>query len=158
MLNRLKSFLQGRYGNDQLNIFLIILGCVTTLLLTLLVPSRFYYLRSLGSVIYLIALLRALSKNFPQRQKENAKFLELSEPWRKFLYKKYNQIRTRPTAISTAHGVTVLFAYLPAEAKSTSPAPIAASSSKRELEKCGKQEYNKSSHKKAGGGRFSVFG
>lgn len=95
MLNRLKSFLQGRYGNDQLNIFLIILGCVTTLLLTLLIPSRFYYLRSLGSVIYLVALLRALSKNFPKRQKENAKFLELSEPWRKFLYKKYNQYQDK---------------------------------------------------------------
>ena len=76
MLNRLKSFLQGRYGNDQLNIFLIILGCVISLFLTLFIPSRLYPVRSLGSLIYLVALLRALSRNFPQRQKENAKFLD----------------------------------------------------------------------------------
>lgn len=95
MLNRIKGFLQGRYGNDQLNIFLIILGCVTTLLLTLFIPSRFYYLRSLGTVIYLVALFRALSTNSPKRQKENAKFLEKSEPWRKYLYKKYNQYQDK---------------------------------------------------------------
>lgn len=95
MLNRLKIFLQGRYGNDQLNIFLIILGCAATLLLTLFIPSRFSYLRSLGTVIYVVALLRALSTNFPKRQKENAKFLEVSTPWRKYLYKKYNQYRDK---------------------------------------------------------------
>ena len=95
MLNRLKAFLQGRYGNDQLNMFLIIAGFVLSLLLTLLIPAKFYPLRSLGSVIYLVALFRALSKNFVQRQKENAKFLEISEPWRKQLYKKYNQYQDK---------------------------------------------------------------
>ncbi len=95
MLNRLKGFLQGRYGNDALNFFLIILGCITTLLLTLFVPAKFYPVRSLGSLIYLVALFRALSTNFPKRQKENAKFLEISEPWRKYLYKKFNQYRDK---------------------------------------------------------------
>ena len=95
MLNRIKCFLQGRYGNDQLNIFLILLGCVLTLLLTLLIPSRFYYLRSFGTAFYIVALLRALSTNFPKRQKENAKFLEISEPWRKYLFKKYNQFQDK---------------------------------------------------------------
>lgn len=95
MLNRLKSFLQGRYGNDALNFFLIILGCITTLLLTLLVPARFYPIRSLGSLVYLVALFRALSTNFPKRQKENSRFLEISEPWRKYLYKKFNQYQDK---------------------------------------------------------------
>lgn len=95
MLNRLRDFMQGRYGNDQLNFFLIISGCAVTLLLTLFVPSRFYYFRSLGTVIYIFALLRALSKNFPKRQLENAKFLKMSEPWRKYLYKKYNQYQDK---------------------------------------------------------------
>lgn len=95
MLNRLRAFMQGRYGNDQLNVFLILLGCAVTLLLTLFVPSRFYYLRSLGTVIYFFALLRALSKNFPKRQLENTKFLKMSEPWRKYLFKKYNQYQDK---------------------------------------------------------------
>ena len=95
MLNRIKTFLQGRYGNDTLNIFLLLLGCIVSLLLTLFIPSRFFYLRSLGFLIYLVALLRALSTNFPKRQKENAKFLEVSEPWRKYLFKKYNQYQDK---------------------------------------------------------------
>ena len=95
MLNRIKGFLQGRYGNDALNIFLLLLGCVMSILLTLLIPSRFYQLRSLGSVFYIIALIRALSTNFPKRQKENAKFLEISTPWRKYLFKKYNQYQDK---------------------------------------------------------------
>lgn len=95
MFNRLRAFMQGRYGNDAFNIFLIILGCVATLLLTLFIPNRFYQLRSIGSIFYIIAIIRALSKNFPQRQKENAKFLEISEPWRKFLFKKYNQYQDK---------------------------------------------------------------
>ena len=95
MLDRLKSFMQGRYGNDALNIFLVLLGCVVNLLLILFIPGRFYYFRSIGSIIYIITLVRALSRNFPQRQKENAKFLELSEPWRKHLYKKFNQYQDK---------------------------------------------------------------
>ena len=95
MLNRIKGFLQGRYGNDALNIFLILLGCVASLLLTLFIPSKFYYLRSLGTVLYIIALFRALSTNFPKRQKENAEFLKRSEPWRKYLFKKYNQYQDK---------------------------------------------------------------
>ena len=95
MLNRLKSFLQGRYGTDQLNLFIIISGCIVTLLLTLFVPSRFYPLRSLGTVFYIIALIRSLSKNFPARQRENTKFLEISAPWRKYLFKKYNQYQDK---------------------------------------------------------------
>lgn len=95
ILNKLKSFLQRRYGTDQLNLFLIILGCVVTLLLTLLVPAKYYQFRSLGTIIYLVALFRSLSKNFPKRQKENAKFLQISEPWRKYIFKKYNQYQDK---------------------------------------------------------------
>lgn len=95
MLDRLKTFMQGRYGNDALNVFLILLGCAVSILLTLFIPGRFYYFRYLGTAIYLIALVRSLSRNLPQRQKENAKFLEVSEPWRKHLYKKFNQYQDK---------------------------------------------------------------
>ncbi len=91
MFERLRTFMQGRYGNDALNFFIIILGCVTTFFLSLFVPARFYYLRMLGSVFYLIAILRALSKNTQKRYKENQSFLKVSEPWRKFIMKKVSQ-------------------------------------------------------------------
>lgn len=95
MIDRLKGFMQGRYGNDAFNIFLILLGCALSILLTLFIPSRFYYFRSLGTVLYLVALIRVLSRNLPKRQRENAKFLEKSEPWRKYLYKKFNQYQDK---------------------------------------------------------------
>lgn len=95
MLEKIRLFMQGRYGNDQLNIFLTLCGCVATLLLTLLVPYRFSYLRSLGTVFYIVALIRMLSKNFPKRQKENARFMEISEPWRKYIFKKIGQYQDK---------------------------------------------------------------
>lgn len=95
MMEKIRSFMQGRYGNDQLNIFLTLCGCVATLLLTLLVPYRFAYLRSLGTVFYIVALTRMLSRNFPKRQKENARFMEISEPWRKYIFKKLGQYQDK---------------------------------------------------------------
>lgn len=95
MMEKFRSFMQGRYGNDQLNIFLTLCGCAATLLLTLFVPYRFGYLRSIGTIFYIVALIRMLSKNFPKRQKENAKFMQVSEPWRKYLFKKLGQYQDK---------------------------------------------------------------
>ncbi|MBE6774311.1 MAG: hypothetical protein IJN68_03920 [Clostridia bacterium] len=91
MMEMIRNFMKGRYGNDQLNLFLVICGCISTLLLTLFVPGKFYYLRSLGTVFYIITLIRTLSKNHEKRRKENAKFLEVSKPWRLFIMKKISQ-------------------------------------------------------------------
>ena len=95
MMERLRRFMQGRYGNDQLNMFLIICGCVLTLILSLFVPGRFYYLRSIGTVFYIIALFRSFSKNCDKRRSENAKFMELSKPWRVFIMKKIGQLQDK---------------------------------------------------------------
>ncbi len=95
MLERLQRFMYGRYGNDQLNLFLVICGCITTLLLTLFVPRELYYLRSLGTVLYIVALVRSLSKNHEKRRRENAKFLEISKPWRAFIMKKMGQYQDK---------------------------------------------------------------
>lgn len=91
MIEKLRAFMQGRYGNDQLNIFIMLLGCVVTLLLTLFIPGKYYYLRSLGTVFYIIAVLRMMSKNLAKRSKENADFMKKSEPWRRFIAKKVSQ-------------------------------------------------------------------
>lgn len=95
MMDKFRSFMQGRYGNDQLNVFLAICGCVTTLLFTLFIPREFYYLRSLGTVFYIVMALRMLSKNHEKRRKENAKFLEVSKPWRVFIMKKISQYQDK---------------------------------------------------------------
>lgn len=85
----------GRYGgNDALNVFLIIIGAVVTLILSLLF-YRSPVTRIIGFIPYGIAAFRALSKNYEARIKENSKFLEISAPWRSFILKKINQFKDK---------------------------------------------------------------
>lgn len=89
MLNRLRDFMVGRYArNDQLNIALTIFGCALTFIFSII---RIRYLHFISWIPFLIVLIRFLSKNIPARQNENQKFLTWSEPWRRFLVKKFDQ-------------------------------------------------------------------
>ncbi len=92
ILDKIRNFLSGRYGNDQLNVFLFIFGCVLTFILSLL---RIPYIGLISYIPYGFAIFRMLSKNFVKRQKENARFLTLSEPWRKFLKEKFRQFQDK---------------------------------------------------------------
>lgn len=87
--------MQGRYGNDQLNIFLLICGLIVTGIISLFVSPQHYYFRSIGTIFYLVVLFRSLSKNCEKRRSENAEFLKLSKPWRVFIMKKINQFRDK---------------------------------------------------------------
>jgi uncharacterized paraquat-inducible protein A len=44
---------------------------------------------------YIIVIYRTLSKNIPARQRENAKFIELIQPWKKFIIKKSRQFQDK---------------------------------------------------------------
>lgn len=92
ILGKIRNFLSGRYGNDQLNIFLFILGCVLTFILSLFKTP---YISLISYIPYGFAIFRMLSKNFVKRQQENAKFLTLSEPWRKFIKEKFRQFQDK---------------------------------------------------------------
>jgi len=84
MFNKLKRDLQrfmiGRYGNDQLNTFIYVI-VILIFFLTL-----FYRNNTVLAWIYFfgfaILILRSLSKNRAQRQKENRIFLKLTKPFR----------------------------------------------------------------------------
>ena len=92
MLEKLRQFMYGRYGNDMLNFGLMIAGCLITGILSFVkVP----YLHYIGMIPYLIVIYRSLSKNIPARQRENAKFLKLIEPWKRFLIKKARQLQDK---------------------------------------------------------------
>lgn len=75
--NALQRLMYGRYGNDQLNVFLLVLYLVLYFIfsLTRLVP--FYWL-SLAVIIF--GLYRLLSRNFARRRAENAKFMRFAGP------------------------------------------------------------------------------
>ena len=75
--NALQRFMYGRYGSDQLNLFLL-----ASYLLLLLV-SRLPGLGALELVSFALmvwTLFRMLSRNLTARRAENTKFLKLSGP------------------------------------------------------------------------------
>lgn len=90
-MQRFMQFMQGRYGNDKLNIGICVVGCVLTLLLSILrVP---WYFRFLTYIPFLIVLWRSLSKNIYKRQRENEVFLRFWTPWGRFFSKKVNHAK-----------------------------------------------------------------
>lgn len=91
MMEKFRSFMQGRYGNDLLNTFLILIGCIVTMLLSFLLPPQYNYLKSIGTLFYLVAVIRSFSKNIEKRRSENLKFMNFTKPWRIFIEKKIRQ-------------------------------------------------------------------
>lgn len=86
IMQKLREFMYGRNGTDQLSLALVI-GGFALYIIYMLTFFRPLYLLSL--VLYGISLFRTLSKNIPARQKENQKFLQL---WWKVKYK-WNLLR-----------------------------------------------------------------
>jgi len=79
--NSLYRFLQGRYGNDQLNKFIYVLLFVS-LLLNLFIFKAFY-LTIITYLLLAVLLFRTYSRNIYKRRMENTKFLNLTKPIRK---------------------------------------------------------------------------
>ena len=75
--NAIHRFMYGRYGNDSLNLFLIVVYLFLYLLFALTHIELFYWI-SLALVF--VSLFRLLSRNIPARQKENSQFMRLAGP------------------------------------------------------------------------------
>ena len=71
--NALQRFMYGRYGNDQLNTFLLFSYLVLYLLHAITRVGLFYWV-SFAGIVW--ALFRMLSRNFTRRRAENGKFLK----------------------------------------------------------------------------------
>ena len=75
--NALQRFMYGRYGSDQLNVFLIVLYLLCYFLSVVLEFLPLYWL---SLVLIFVTLFRILSRNIPARRRENAKFLQIAGP------------------------------------------------------------------------------
>ena len=76
-MNFLRRLMVGRYGSDQLNLFLLVLYLIFFLLSAV---TGLGILSALGMFLILVALLRMMSRNIERRRAENAKFLKLVRP------------------------------------------------------------------------------
>ena len=88
---RLQQFLSGRYGTDQMNLALLVLGVVLTLFGSLF----FGPLYLVGDGLFLWALFRTFSRNIPARQRENQKFLQVWSPVQNWLSFQRRRFRER---------------------------------------------------------------
>lgn len=80
-------FMQGRYGNDQLNRFLMFLAIV--LLFVSFFCGDFFYLLAVGVMVY--AYFRMFSKKTYKRSEENSKYMQLSWKVKSAFQKKKNE-------------------------------------------------------------------
>lgn len=86
--NIIKGFLSGRNGVDALAVALMVVGAVLTFALSF---ANVRYLRLLGYIPYIFAVLRIVSVNVEKRRKENEAFLKFITPWKQYAEKKLRQ-------------------------------------------------------------------
>ncbi len=75
--NALQRFMYGRYGNDQLNMALLVLYLALFLVYTF---TGFDLLYWISFALLILSLFRLLSRNPARRRAENAKFLRVAGP------------------------------------------------------------------------------
>ncbi|WP_026478670.1 hypothetical protein [Alkaliphilus transvaalensis] len=93
-MNWIKRFMTGRYGGDQLSIFLLVLSMIITLIgrLTNVVVISF-----LSYVPIFMALFRMFSKDINKRRMENYKFAIFISPIYSKLKKLEGRLKGRKT-------------------------------------------------------------
>ena len=92
--NSLMRFMAGRYGTDKLNN--VLLWTYMVLWAAQLVFRRGtvgLVLSTLGTVIAVVVLWRALSRNIPRRQAENERFLRLWTPIAAWFRRQFLRLR-----------------------------------------------------------------
>ena len=96
MRNFLRGLMYGRYGNDQLNLFLMIL-CLADWIACLLIkqPMAERILSVLGYLLVFCALFRCMSRNYHRRREENGKFLAITGPITRTFRQKHAQTMDR---------------------------------------------------------------
>ena len=94
LIDKIKKFLNGRYGPDELYRFMLII-CLIIIIVNMFINS--VILRMLELIIFGLALHRFLSKKKSKRSKENRRYLQIKDKIKNFLIyqkKKYNDRNT----------------------------------------------------------------
>ena len=77
IIGAMQRFMAGRYGQDRLNITLLVVGCVLCFV-QMFVPSGVgFVLTILSETLLILSLFRCFSRNTYKRYNENRKFLLL---------------------------------------------------------------------------------
>ena len=91
-MNWLRRMMYGRYGTDQLNLFLLFAGLLFSLIGTF---SRRALFGFAADLIWLWAIFRMFSRNLPRRRTENMKFMKIAGPCISWYHQRRNMARDR---------------------------------------------------------------
>ena len=89
-----RQFMVGRYGSDQLNLFLVISALVLTFLSR--VPYL-WFMYFVGVALLIVSVVRMFSRNISKRYNENAKFLKLKAKFMSWYKVRSDAFRNRKT-------------------------------------------------------------
>ena len=94
----LRRFMEGRYGNDRLNMYILGTGLVLVLVYAF-IPSRMVQLVlwALSYVLMFWAIFRMLSRNVYKRYQENRKFLQIFDRIKDRQHRYYDCPKCRQT-------------------------------------------------------------
>lgn len=81
-LLKIVRFMEGRYGNDNLNVFLLVLWLILELIWMI---SRSWVIGIVAILLVMLTIYRSFSKNIQKRMYENRKFMKVVN----FLKKKF---------------------------------------------------------------------
>ena len=94
--NYLQRLMYGRYGTDQLNIFLLVLFWLLWIVELFVKNSVAHSILNVLSLVFLfLSIFRMMSRNYSRRKAENDRFLKLFGPVIHTLRRKRNQVRDR---------------------------------------------------------------
>jgi hypothetical protein len=90
------SFMYGRYGNDALTTFLLILGLI--LMVISWIP-RLWWVYFLAAAVLIWSLTRSFSRKFDKRRRELDRYLKIKKPIVNFFKLSRNKWRDRKTHV-----------------------------------------------------------
>ena len=77
ILGAIQRVMAGRYGHDQLNVTLLVVGCVLCFVQMFVPSGAGFVLTILSEALLILSLFRCFSRNTYKRYNENRKFLLL---------------------------------------------------------------------------------
>ncbi len=91
---KLARFMYGRYGGDQLGIFLIILNVIVIIASWFMRQTVGYYVcLFLSAALIALYIYRAFSRKRDKRSRENAVFMKIITKIKEFFVRQFNRIR-----------------------------------------------------------------
>lgn len=91
-MNFLRKFMEGRYGVDELNKFLLVVSIIISVIYNF---TKISILNIISLALLVFLFFRIFSKNINKRLEENRKFTNVVNPYRRKFNSKVDQLKNK---------------------------------------------------------------